>query len=56
MPNIYPQVQIFHRSASLDLRQDCFTVLRLGRWFFLRRMLKAMVEKAHKEALHDKVA
>ena len=26
------------------------------RWFFLRRMLKAMVEKAHKEALHDKVA
>ena len=58
MPNIYPQVQIFHWSASLDCQAGCFSVLRLGTgdMFFLRRMLKAMVEKALEEALHDKVA
>ena len=58
MPNIYPQVQTFHQSVILDCRAHCFSVLRLwtGDMFFLRRMLKAMVEKALEEALHDKVA
>ena len=58
MPNIYPQVQTFHQSVSLDCWALCFSVLRLGTgdMFFLRRMLKAMVEKALEEALHDKVA
>ena len=87
MPNIYPQVQIFHWSASLDCQAGCFSVLRLGtgdgflekdaegpgllilHFAYFKRATHAekdgrwddrsnpyMVEKAHEEALHDKVA